>query len=52
MKHTDFVQADSVMTLQYNKVPTRNESNDVFLNDSVGDTTQQAEESTKSQTCI
>lgn len=48
VKHTDFVQADSVMTLQYSKVPTRNESNDhVFLIDSVGDTTRQAEESTK-----
>lgn len=34
-----FVQANSAMTLQYNKVPTRSESNDrVILIDSVVDT--------------
>lgn len=34
-----FVQANSAMTLQYNKVPTRIESNDhVILIDSVDDT--------------
>lgn len=48
-----WLQANSVLTLQYNKVPTRNGSNDrVVLTDSVDDTIQQAIKYTKSQTCI